>query len=95
LKKHKVCVYAITKNEEKFVKRWVESMKEADKIIVLDAGSDDNTVELLKKYGVEVYVKEIKPWRFDIARNESLKLIPEEYDICVNYIVTDKRFIEI
>jgi len=83
LKKHKVCVYAITKNEEKFVKRWVESMKEADKIIVLDAGSDDNTVELLKKYGVEVYVKEIKPWRFDIARNESLKLIPEEYDICV------------
>ena len=26
----KVCVYAICKNESKHVKRWVESMKEAD-----------------------------------------------------------------
>ena len=32
MKKFKICVYAITKNEEKFVKRWVESMNEADEI---------------------------------------------------------------
>ena len=29
MKKYKVCVYAICKNEEKFINRWVESMKEA------------------------------------------------------------------
>ena len=83
MKNYKVCVYAISKNEEKFVERWVNSMKEADKIIVLDTGSDDNTVELLKKLGVEVVVKKIEPWRFDVARNESLKLVPENYEICV------------
>lgn len=40
---YKVCVYAISKNEEKFVDRWVNSMKEADAIYVLDTGSDDQT----------------------------------------------------
>ena len=34
LSKYKVCVYAISKYEEKFVERWVNSMQEADKIIV-------------------------------------------------------------
>lgn len=83
MKNYKVCVYAISKNEEQFVKRWYESMKEADKIIVLDTGSTDNTVKLLEDLGVEVHTKEIKPWRFDVARNEALKLVPKDYQICV------------
>ncbi len=79
----KICVYAITKNESKFVKRWVESMNEADEIYVLDTGSTDDTVEQLNKLGVHVIKKEIIPWRFDVARNESLNLVPEDTDICV------------
>ena len=63
-KKLKVAVYAISKNEEKFVKRWYESMKEADSIYVLDTGSTDNTVNLLKSLGVNVSVETISPWRF-------------------------------
>ena len=52
----KICVYAICKNEEKFVPKWVESMKEADEIYVLDTGSTDNTVattqvSFLKSFG--------------------------------------------
>ena len=39
------------KKEENFVSRWVESMKEADDIYVLDTGSTDNTRKLLKKLG--------------------------------------------
>ena len=70
MSKYKVCVYAISKNEEKFVDRWVESMKEADYIYVLDTGSTDNTVEKLKELGVHVTSKIINPWRFDVARNE-------------------------
>lgn len=81
--KIKVCVYAIAKNEEKFVKRWVESMKEADEIYVLDTGSTDNTVKELEKYGVKVFQKIIKPWRFDEARNQSLSLVPDNVDLCV------------
>ena len=71
MSKYKICVYAISKNEEKFVSRWVESMKEADDIYVLDTGSNDHTREELKKRGVHVTKKIIKPWRFDVARNES------------------------
>ena len=83
MKKYKICVYAITKNEEKFVDRWFNSMKEADKIYVLDTGSSDNTVKKLKELGVNVTKKIIIPWRFDVARNESLKLLPDDTDICV------------
>ena len=79
----KVVVYAIAKNEEKFVNRWYDSMKEADSIYVLDTGSNDNTVKFLQEKGVNVLVKEIVPWRFDVARNESLNLVPEDTDICV------------
>ena len=81
--KYKIVVYAISKNEEKHVKRWVESMKEADEIIVLDTGSTDKTVKLLKDLGVTVKSKKIKPFRFDIARNLSLDLVPKDTDICV------------
>ena len=83
MKKYKVCVYAISKNEEKFVERWVNSMKEADEIYVLDTGSTDNIVKKLKELGVNVTTKKINPWRFDVARNESLKLVPSDTDICV------------
>lgn len=79
----KICVYAICKNEEKHVKRWVKSMQEADEIYVLDTGSTDKTKELLEELGVKVKRKIFIPWRFDIARNESLKLVPEDADICV------------
>ncbi len=83
MKKYKVVVYAISKNEEKFVNRWVDSMSEADEIYVLDTGSTDNTVKLLKKRKVHVTKKVIEPFRFDIARNESLALVPKDTDICV------------
>ena len=83
MNKLKICVYAISKNEEKFVERWMNSVSEADNVYVLDTGSTDNTVNLLKKLGAKVTVKEIKPWRFDVARNEALKLVPEDTDICV------------
>lgn len=82
----KIVVYAISKNEEKFVNRWVSSMKEADAIYVLDTGSTDKTVQKLKENGVNVEVKKITPWRFDAARNASLEIIPDEFDI---YVCTD------
>ncbi len=81
--KYKVCVYAICKNEEKFVSRWYNSIKEADEIYVLDTGSTDNTVKKLKSHGVFVLEEIIDPWRFDVARNKSLEMVPMDTDICV------------
>ena len=81
--KYKVCVYAICKNEEQFVDRWMDSMGEADQVVVLDTGSEDGTVARLRARGAQVTREIIDPWRFDTARNRSLQLVPEEADICV------------
>lgn len=79
----KVAVYAISKNERKFAERWMSSMREADEIYVLDTGSDDGTAEALTALGAVVKTEIIKPWRFDVARNRSLTLVPDDADICV------------
>ena len=83
MKKYKICVYAIEYNEEKFLSRWMKSIKNADGVYVLDTGSNDKTKKLLKKHGAIVKTKKIKPWRFDKARNLSLDMVPEDTDICI------------
>lgn len=83
MSKYKICVYAICKNEVKFVDSWIDSMSEADEIIVTDTGSTDGTVEKLRARGAIVYVNEVSPWRFDVARNISLDHVPDNMDICV------------
>ena len=80
----KICVYAISKNEEMFVKRFCNSAKDADLILIADTGSTDNTVKLAKKYGAKVPSICITPWRFDDARNAALALIPKDIDVCVS-----------
>ena len=82
---NKICVYAICKNEYQFVDKWLASMSEADYIVVLDTGSTDGTYEFLQN-DIRVHKVEqkiINPWRFDVARNESMKLIPEDANILV------------
>ena len=71
----KIIVYAICKNEAKFVDRWYQSMQEADQIFVLDTGSTDNTVELLRKKNVIVKAETIKSWRFDRAQNKDVAIV--------------------
>ena len=36
MSQYKVWVYAICKNESQFVDRWMDSMSEADQVVVLD-----------------------------------------------------------
>lgn len=79
----KVCVYAICKNESAFADRWMQSMREADQVFVLDTGSEDDTVRRLERAGAQVSQARIEPWRFDVARNRSLALVPEDAEICV------------
>ena len=81
----KICVYAICKNESQFVERWLDSMQEADYIVVLDTGSTDDTYKKLKEDSRVTKVRKqvIKPFRFDVARNESMKLCPEDSTVLV------------
>lgn len=80
----KIAVYAISKNEEKFVKRFCESAKDADVILIADTGSEDKTVEIAKECGATVHNIFISPWRFDNARNAALALLPADVDVCVS-----------
>lgn len=84
MNKYKICVYAISKNEEKFVDRWMDAVSEADMVVVADTGSTDKTVEKLRARGALVYEEKIVPWRFDEARNRALSHVPEDVDICVS-----------
>ena len=86
----RIGVYTICRNESKFVRKWLDSMycggKGADKAYVLDTGSEDNTVQLfadcIKDLGIpEDWLKfettTYEKFRFDIARNDNLNMIPD------------------
>jgi len=80
----KIAVYAISKNEEKFVKSFCESAKEADLILIADTGSTDNTVQEARNQGAVVHEICITPWRFDKSRDAALALLPRDIDVCVS-----------
>jgi len=79
----RVAVYTIALNEAKFIERWANSAEDADYLFVLDTGSTDNSLELLRELNVPHQQAVIRPWRFDIARNTALSLLPIDIDYCV------------
>ncbi len=79
----KIYVYAICKNESKFAERFMESARDADGVFVLDTGSSDDTAERLAKLGATVKKETFSPFRFDVARNRSLELAPDDGDLYI------------
>ena len=79
----KIAIYTICKNEVNQVERWAASNSEADVRLICDTGSTDGTQEALRKHGVMVFDIVVNPWRFDVARNSSLNLLPQDVDICI------------
>jgi len=61
----------------------MDSMCEADAVYVLDTGSTDDTAARLRARGAIVETETVSPWRFDVARNRSLEMVPDDADICV------------
>lgn len=80
----KVAIYTIALNEEKFVKRWYESAKDADYLLIADTGSTDNTARIAQRLGINVVSINIKPWRFEDARNAALAMLPADIDMCIS-----------
>ena len=80
----KICVYAISKNEEQFVERFCESVKDADYVLIADTGSTDGTADKAVLCGAIVHDIHISPWRFDLARNAAMALIPADIDVCIS-----------
>jgi tetratricopeptide (TPR) repeat protein len=79
----RIAVYAIAKNEEKFVNRFMDSCVGADGVYILDTGSSDSTVSVFKARGAHVSTALYEKFRFDVARNDSLSLVPKDFDVCV------------
>ncbi|MBO6245001.1 MAG: glycosyltransferase [Anaerovibrio sp.] len=68
----KISAIYIAKNEAENIARSIESVKDSvDELILVDTGSTDNTVEIFKSYGGQVY---FEPWNNDFAtpRNKAL-----------------------
>jgi tetratricopeptide (TPR) repeat protein len=80
----KIAISAISKNEAEFVKRFCDSAKDADLICIADTGSDDDTVKIAKECGAVVHDICITPWRFDLARNAAIALLPRDIDVVIS-----------
>lgn len=81
----KVAVYAICKNEEQHVERWLKTSADADVRVVADTGSDDGSwSSFFDENRLCIYPISIEPFRFDDARNAALALVPSDVDVCVS-----------
>lgn len=82
--KNEVSLCMIVKNEEKYLPRCLNSVKDiVDEIIVVDTGSIDRTVEIAKSFGSKVYSF---TWNnnFSEARNESLKHATKDWILIID-----------
>jgi glycosyltransferase involved in cell wall biosynthesis len=88
LRNLKIAVYAIALNEEKNVDRFMESIKQAEVVVVCDTGSEDDTIKKINEHQgseqcIDVHQINVSPFRFDVARNTALSLVPKNIDICI------------
>jgi len=67
----KISVAMIVKNEEVLLARCLDTVKDADEIIICDTGSEDSTVEIAKKYTDKVYTDFVWCDHFGKARQHS------------------------
>lgn len=79
----KIAVYTIAKNEQKHVQRFMDSCDGAD-IVVAGVDPGDTTGDMLEARGAKVIRVNMPQFRFDQYRNEVLKHVPDDIDICVS-----------
>ena len=84
-----VSALCIVKNEADNLPRWLEDMqKVADELIVVDTGSTDNSVELARQGGAQVYAF---PWQNDFSAARNFALAKARGDIVI-FLDADEYF---
>lgn len=93
----KLGVYAVVKNEEKNIERFMQAIKSelgsGDDFLILDTGSTDDTIPALARERDRAeptdaafrtprwHRSSIRPWRFDVAKNTALALLDWAVDL--------------
>ena len=82
-----ITLYAICKNEEKNVEKFIETSKKFSHTVVVDTGSTDKTVELLKEAGIEVYYHPQSREEFDFSkvRNQALSYVKTDWAFSLDF----------
>lgn len=84
-----ISVIIITKNEENQIAACLESVKWADEVIVGDGGSQDKTVEIAKKFGAKVFLRD-----FDNYVNQKNWITEKATGDWLLYVDADERVLE-
>jgi glycosyltransferase involved in cell wall biosynthesis len=90
----------IVRDESECITSCLESIKDADEIVIVDTGSEDNTVEICKRYTKKVYTDYKWNDDFSEARNVSLSRCTADWILIIDAdeqlkdsIHTIKRFV--
>ena len=85
----RVCAVVPVLNEEKFIKRCIESLLAQTmpvEVLVLDGGSSDSTLEILSEFGDSITVIHNPGKRVSNARNLALEKIDKSMTHCLEII---------
>jgi glycosyltransferase involved in cell wall biosynthesis len=82
-----VTLYAICKNEEKNIEKFINNSKKFYHTVVVDTGSTDNTVQLLRDAGIEVYEhpQTREEFDFSVARNQALSYVKTDWAFVLDF----------
>jgi glycosyltransferase involved in cell wall biosynthesis len=82
-----ITLYAIAKNEEQNVEKFIENSKKFSHTVVVDTGSTDNTVQLLKDAGITVYEhpQSREEFNFSEARNTALSYVETDWAFSLDF----------
>jgi len=81
-----IAAVILTLNEEKHIRDCIESVRWADRVVVFDTFSDDNTVALAQAAGAEVVEHEFKDYAQ--IRNAALEIVQSPW---IFFIDADER----
>ena len=83
----KVTLYAIAKNEEKNIEQFLKNAEKFDVVVVVDTGSTDDTIQLLKDAGIKVYEHPQTRTEFDfsVARNQALSYVETDWAFALDF----------
>lgn len=86
----KIAVSTIMLDEPpEFIERWAASAMDADDLVLVDTGSTNDSIICARDLGITVHEIQIRPFRFDTARNTALALISPAIDVVVKVDVDE------